>query len=221
MKGLLVKDFRVIMVQKKLLILYFFVSIMLSYAMDTSFIVSYFPMIGLMLIISTISYDNHENGMGFLMTMPVRPGEYAVAKYIFAVTGLFITWAFAVVMQFISLFIRKTPFTPSELFMEDFMILPIFFLILSVMVPMEFKFSSEKSKIVLFVICGIIILILIAGKGAAEYLSNALGFAFEALAAKAAGIAPLTVIFVLYALSVVILSVSMVCSIRIMQKKEF
>ena len=209
------------MVQKKLLILYFFVSIMLSYAMDTSFIVSYFPMIGLMLIISTISYDNHENGMGFLMTMPVRPGEYAVAKYIFAVTGLFLTWAFAVVMQFISLFIQKTPFTPSELFMEDFMILPIFFLILSVMVPMEFKFSSEKSKIVLFVICGIIILILIAGKGAAEYLSNALGLDFEALAAKAAGIAPLTVIFVLYALSVVILSVSMVCSIRIMQKKEF
>lgn len=221
MKGLLTKDFRIILVQKKLLILYFFVSVMLSYAMDSGFIVSYFPMIGLMLIISTISYDNHDNGMGFLMTMPVRPGDYAVAKYIFAVIGLFLTWAFAVVLQFISFFIQKTPFNGSEVFMDDFMILPVFFLIISIMIPVEFKFSSEKSKIVLFVLCGIVILIMIAGKGALGYIGSRFGIDFEAMAAGLDTISPITVIFALYAVCVVVVSISMICSIRIMQNKEF
>ncbi len=221
MKGLLTKDFRIILVQKKLLILYFFVSIMLSYAMDSGFIVSYFPMIGLMLIISTISYDNHDNGMGFLMTLPVRPGDYAVAKYIFAIIGLFMTWAFAVVMQFISLFIQKTPFNAPELFIEDFMILPVFFLILSIMLPVEFKFSSEKSKIVLFALCGIIILIMVAGKGVLGFISANFGVDFEAMATSLSALSPITVIFALYAFCVVIISISMICSIMIMKKKVF
>lgn len=221
MKGLLIKDTRLLLVQKKLLILYFFVSIMLSFAMDSGFIVSYFPMICLMLILSTIAYDNHDNGMSFLMTMPVRPGDYAVAKYIFAVLGLFCTWAFAVVMQFVSLLIRHVPFNATELFMEDFMILPLFFLMISIMIPVEFKYSPERGRIVLFVICGIIILIAIAGKGALDYISSALGINFEAMAAKAQTLSPIAVIFALYAICVLILSISLISSIRIMQKKEF
>jgi len=221
MKGLLIKDFRLISGQKKLLILYFFVSIMISFAMESSFIVSYFPMIALMLILSTISYDNHENGMGFLMTMPVRPGDYAVAKYIFSVIGLFLAWAVADVLQFITLMIQKTPFNAPELFLEDFMVLPIFFVIVSVMIPVEFKYSTEKGKIVLFVICGIIILIAVAGKTALEYVGGMIGVDFEAMAASASTFSPVAVICALYAISIVIVSISMVISIRIMQKKEF
>ncbi len=221
MKGLLIKDSRIILGQKKLLILYFFVSIMLGFTMSSSFIVSYFPMIGMMLVISTISYDNHENGMGFLMTMPVRPGDYAVAKYIFAVVGLFLTWAVAILMQFITLFVQKTPFDVSELIVEDFMILPVFFIITSIMIPVEFKFSSEKSKIVLFVLCGIIVLIMIAGKGVLEFIHSNFGVDFEAMAAKADTLSPVTVVAALYAVCVVIISISMMISIRIMQKKEF
>ena len=214
---------------------------MLSYAMDSGFIVSYFPMIGMMLILSTIAYDTHDNGMSFLMTMPVRPGEYAVAKYIFAVTGLFLTWAFAVVMQFISLFIQKTPFTwalavlmqfasffirhipfnVSELMLEDFMILPLFFVMISIMIPVEFKYTPEKGRIVMFVICGVFILIAIAGKGILDSVSGTFGIDFEALASKADTLSPITVIVALYAVCVVILTISLICSIRIMQKKEF
>lgn len=207
--------------QKKLLILYFFVSIMLGFTMDSSFIVSYFPMIAMMLVISTIAYDNHENGVGFLMTMPVSQGDYAVAKYIFSVIGLFSAWVVAIFVQFISLFIQKTPFVVSDIVLEDFMILPVFFIITSIMIPVEFKFSSEKSKIVLFVICGIIILIMLAGKSVLEFVQTNFGVDFEAMAAKADTLSPITVIAVLYAFCVVIISISMVISIRIMKKKEF
>ncbi len=221
MKGLLIKDTRLLLVQKKLLILYFFVSIMLSYAMDSGFIVSYFPMIGMMLILSTIAYDTHDNGMSFLMTMPVRPGDYAVAKYIFSVIGLFCTWALAVVMQFASFFIRHTPFNASEVMIEDFMILPLFFVMISIMIPVEFKYTPEKGRIVMFVICGVFILIAIAGKGILDSVSGTFGIDFEALASKADTLSPITVIVALYAACVVILTISLICSIRIMQKKEF
>ena len=56
MKGLLIKDFRILGQQKKLGILYIFVAVMLSMTMDPTFLVSYLPMIGVMLAFSTISY---------------------------------------------------------------------------------------------------------------------------------------------------------------------
>ena len=62
MKGLLIKDTKIILNQKRFLILFLFVAVVLSFSMDSSFIVSYIPMIGVIMILSTISYDYHDEG---------------------------------------------------------------------------------------------------------------------------------------------------------------
>ena len=48
-----------------------------------------------------------------------------------------------------------------------------------------------------------------------------MGVDFEVMAAGVAALSPVGVIVGLYAVSIVILSISMIISIRIMQKKEF
>ena len=92
MKGLLIKDTKIILNQKRFLILFLFVAVVLSFSMDSSFIVSYIPMIGVIMILSTISYDYHDEGFSFLMTMPIKPGDYAVAKYVFTILGVSVFW---------------------------------------------------------------------------------------------------------------------------------
>ena len=114
MKGLIIKDTKILLAQKKLLILYMFVSLMISFTMDSSFIACYFPMIGVMLILSTIAYDHHDNGLSFLMTMPVKPADYAVAKYVFSLLGLCVSFVVAVILQFVSLFIQHRDFSVIE-----------------------------------------------------------------------------------------------------------
>ena len=58
-------------------------------------------------------------------------------------------------------------------------------------------------------------------KGILDSVSGTFGIDFEALASKADTLSPITVIVALYVACVVILTISLICSIRIMQKKEF
>ena len=110
MKGLLVKDFKILMNQKKFMIMFFFVAIVLSFSMDSSFIVSYISMIGTILTLSTISFDYQDEGYSFLMTLPIRRGDYAIGKYAFTVLGLACFWGISLVLQFASFFIQGTEF---------------------------------------------------------------------------------------------------------------
>ena len=107
MKGLLIKDIRLLGQQKKLLFLYAVMAIVLGYSMDSTFLVSYFPMIGVFLVLSTISLDNFDNGMAFLMTLPISGKLYAVEKYVISLLVTAGTWIIAVALQFVMLMIKK------------------------------------------------------------------------------------------------------------------
>ncbi|MBP5669248.1 MAG: ABC-2 transporter permease [Lachnospiraceae bacterium] len=107
MKGLLIKDYLTIAKQKKLAVLYVFVAIMLSFSMDSSFIVSYFSLIGSLLVLTTLTYDSFDNGYPFLMSLPVTAKTYVYAKYLFSFLGLLGFWGFSVILQFASLILRK------------------------------------------------------------------------------------------------------------------
>ena len=71
MKGLLIKDFKLMKNQKN----FFFIMIFIAAAMlfaefESTFVVSYFTMIASMFVLSTISYDEYDNGYAFLFSMP-------------------------------------------------------------------------------------------------------------------------------------------------------
>ena len=219
MKGLLIKDIRLIANQKRFVLLYLAVALVLSVSMDSSFIVSYVPMVAMLLVLSTISYDFNDNGLSFIMTLPGKPGDYAVEKYIFTAAGVTFMWMVSLVLQFASFAIQKRDYVLNEVILTDAMMLPMFLLIVAIMIPIELKYSPEKGRTALFVIFGIVMIVAIAGKSIIEKLGGA-GDAMK-LVAKLQAASPAVIIIAAYAVCLIAFSISMICSIRIMQNKEF
>ena len=58
-------------------------SIFMAFAMDGSFIIGYTGMLMGILAIGTISYDSNENGMAFLMCLPISRKDYVKEKFIY------------------------------------------------------------------------------------------------------------------------------------------
>ncbi|MBR6155946.1 MAG: ABC-2 transporter permease, partial [Lachnospiraceae bacterium] len=172
MKGLLIKDIRLLGQQKKLLFLYAVMAIVLGYSMDSTFLVSYFPMIGVFLVLSTISLDNFDNGMAFLMTLPISGKLYAVEKYVISLLVTAGTWIIAVALQFVMLMIKKEEFVAAEMLGQDLLFLPVLVFIIVLMIPMDLKFGTEKGRMVLFAVFGIAMILLLGGKAIVEFLSK-------------------------------------------------
>ena len=221
MKGLLVKDFKILMNQKKFMIMFFFVAIVLSFSMDSSFIVSYISMIGTILTLSTISFDYQDEGYSFLMTLPIRRGDYAIGKYAFTVLGLACFWGISLVLQFASFFIQGTEFDLTETLLADTCLLPLFIFVAAVLIPIEIKFSPEKVRVVMFLFFGIVLVIAMGGKALLEKLQDNTGIEFVSKLETLDAVNPLPLIMGVLAISIIMLSISMIISVRIMEKREF
>ena len=221
MKGLLVKDFKILMNQKKFMIMFFFVAIVLSFSMDSSFIVSYISMIGTILTLSTISFDYQDEGYSFLMTLPIKRGDYAIGKYAFTVLGLACFWGISLVLQFASFFIQGTEFDLTETLLTDICLLPLFIFVAAVLIPIEIKFSPEKVRVVMFLFFGIVLVIAMGGKALLEKLQDNTGIEFVSKLETLDAVNPLPIIMGVLAISLIMLLISMVISVRIMEKREF
>lgn len=222
MRGLLVKDILILAKQKKLFIIYLASAVMLSFAMDTSFVVSYFSMIGALLVLTTISYDTFDNGLPFLMSLPVDAKTYAKEKFAFALIGLSTSWAAGVAAQLFSLVLQKKSFDLMDLVSMDLAFLPVFLLIISIMIPINLKFGSEKGRIIMIVLIALGIGIAFLGKKLLSILiKNPNVTDVEYLISKFASIPQSVIVLVAFGISLLSFFICLLISIRIMAKKEF
>ena len=85
MKGLLVKDYRFLLGQKSSFLI--FVALGLFFVLtgeEISFGVSYAMIFAAILATSSITYDSMENGMAYLLTLPIQKKMYVIEKYLFS-----------------------------------------------------------------------------------------------------------------------------------------
>jgi len=220
-KGLLIKDYLTIAKQKKLAVLYVFVAIMLSFSMDSSFIVSYFSLIGSLLVLTTLTYDSFDNGYPFLMSLPVTAKTYVYAKYLFSFLGLLGFWGFSVILQFASLILRKESFEVLDVLSMDVTFFPMFLFIVGLMLPISLKFGAEKARIILIVIFGLVFVVGIMGKKLLETAVKDYHIDFETIIKKLDAMPQQVVALSLAGLGILAFVISMMISIGIMKKKEF
>ncbi|MBP3754326.1 MAG: ABC-2 transporter permease [Lachnospiraceae bacterium] len=221
MKGLLIKDFKILLNQKRFLLMFICLAVILSFSMDSTFVVSYISMIGLIMMLSTIAYDYNDDGFSFLMTLPIKPGDYAVAKYVFSIMGVTLFWLISLVIQFAVLAIQKESYVLSDTVLLDVSMLALFLVILSVLLPIDIRFSPEKVRVVMFIIFGIIMAGVLAGKAVMGILSDKFGMVFFSRPNPFETVSPAVLIIGLFAIAIIFLSISMMYSIRVMQKREF
>ncbi len=155
MAGLFEKDIRLLLRRKQMLVLFLALAVVLGFTQEGTFILGYLPFLGMILTISTISYDEIDNGYTFLMTLPIDTKTYVKEKYLLCLSGTFISWIFAVVLYFVSKYFRESSTVIANEIPMIISFLPVMVLAMAIMIPTQLKFGAEKSRIVLFIIFGI------------------------------------------------------------------
>ena len=216
MNGLLEKDFRLTLQKKQLFVVYILMGIVLAFNLDDSWIVSFFTMLGSMLGISTLSYDEYENGYTFLFTLPITRKIFVLEKYLFGILITSCFWITAIIIQIGTFLFRHKSYT-AELFFTDLVFLFLFLFIFALLLPFFLKYGPEKARFVMFAFFGTILALIVLGTKifSPEGASITESLSFLDQIPDILLIIPAVVIYIaLYILSIRI-------SIRIVEKKEF
>ena len=139
MKGLLIKDFKLMKGQRNFLLMIIAISIGSAFAMeDLTFLVGYMTALCSMFTLSSISYDEFENGNAFLFSLPITRKSYVAEKYTFALIVSGVSWVFSTVIATIA------GGGNADVIMAALLIFAVLLLFLAIMLPVQLKFGGEK-----------------------------------------------------------------------------
>ena len=217
MKGLLIKDLKLMKVQKNFFFMIFAVGIGMAVFTDNiSFIIGYISVVSAMFTLSSISYDEFDNGSAFLFSLPISRKDYVIEKYMF---GLIISGASLSLSTLVAVgaaIIRRINLV-SETLVTASGVLAVLLGMLAVMIPVVLKYGGEKGRVAIIGFIGVIFVIgLLAVKGA-----KLLKLDFTELAGKLASLQFKTVFGILIAAAAAALLISYRISLKIMEKREF
>lgn len=151
MLGLIKKDFLLIKANLKSMAIIFIVYLILAFqgTFDVTFII---PLIGIMLFISTFSYDDFNNWNSYAVTLPNGRKNVVRAKYI---ASIILTIILAIVSLTIGIGISYTKTNSINL---DEIISSLMgtmlssIIIISLLYPIVFKFGATNGRIILFAV---------------------------------------------------------------------
>jgi hypothetical protein len=217
MKGLLIKDFKILKCQRRALLTILAVFIALAYSKSNMLGLSiYLTFIGVEFAINSASYDEYDNGNPFLFSLPITRRGYVLEKYGFALIIGGGSWLFASVVTMLFETLRNNV-SVEEGIVNALLVLPIIIVIISIMYPLQFAFGNENRKIALFVVLAMFMVMSVAiSKLALVFNINLLEIIIN-LPPVSIGI----IVAVTLAISAMMLAVSYLISTGIMCRKEF
>ena len=151
MLGLIKKDFLLIKANLKSMAIIFIVYLILAFqgTFDVTFII---PLIGIMLFISTFSYDDFNNWNSYAVTLPNGRKNVVRAKYI---ASIILTIILAVVSLTIGIGISYTKTNSinlNEIISSLMGTMLSSIIIISLLYPIVFKFGATNGRIILFAV---------------------------------------------------------------------
>lgn len=218
MKGLLIKDFKLLKNQRS------FLGIVLALCLVFLFrgrapeaVISYATAMIAILATTTVSYDEMDHGMNFIFTFPVSRKYYVLEKYLFGILLVAAVCVMGIAASLAVSAIRPVSYDMQECMSGVLGGLLSSCLLLAVMLPIQLKYGSEKTRLAVFVLVGGIVLVAYMAKQMAEVLS--LDFSWVITRIQQFGLAEIIVGIV--GLAAVILGISYLISSSVMMKKQF
>lgn len=210
MIGLIKKDFSLMRANLKSMIIVFVVYLVLALqgTFNFAFVI---PLIGVMLFISTFSYDDFNNWNSYAVTLPDGRKNVVKAKYL---ASIFLIIILEVICFILSIGINYTRTYPLNL--EEIMSLLVGTILASVIIislfyPIMFKFGSTNSRIILFSV-----IFILAGIG--TIISNFTDMTFMENMINEIDNSPFVLVPII---SIVLLSSSYFISNKIYKNREF
>lgn len=217
MKGLLIKDLKLLKMQRSYFLLIVAIAVgMVLFRNDITFPLGFLTFVASLFVISTISYDEFDNGNAFLFTLPITRTTYVKEKY---ALGLLLGGGAWTLITLIIMIVGqvKNIVGVNEVLYAALSILPIVILIQAIMIPFQLKFGGEKARIALLGAFGIIFLLGFLVLKIFEMLNVDLLSVLNTLPDMSMKMA----LGILILVALILLAISMKISIRIMKKKEF
>ncbi len=210
MLGLIKKDFLLIKANLKSMVIIFIVYLILAFqgTFDVTFIV---PLIGIMLFISTFSYDDFNNWNSYAVTLPDGRKNVVKAKYIASIILTVVLGAVALAIGIGISYTKTNSINLDEIISSLMGTMLSSIIIISLLYPIVFKFGATNGRIILFaVVFGI------AGIGAVVSQFVDMTFIINMLD-RLDNYALIAVPII----SVILLGISYLISNKIYQSKEF
>ena len=225
MKGLLIKDLKILAKQKKFFIFVLLLMVVMSFSMeDVSFSATYSVLIISMLTLTTISYDEMNGGMLFLLSLPANRKTYVKEKYVFAMLNLVFAAVLAFAFGYVASMVKQTDIAVADFAASVMIVLVAVGMALALAIPVDLKYGAEKGRmIVIGVLAGFLVIVM------AGYKAISAVFHIDAVAELTKLLARIESKALLAALLtggplvalLLVLYVSYLVSNRIMMKKEF
>ena len=222
MKGLLIKDIRLMRSQGAVLLaMLILVALFLGVAssdVEPFFVVAYITIFLSIFVASTISYDEYDNGYLFLMTLPVTRKKYVNEKYIFGILISIFAWCVGMAAGTVLMIAQGAKTGAGEWIGGNLMYICIAWMFMSIMMPLRLRFDSEKARYANIIMFALIAAVAYGVSRISQYvpdniLRNVSAF-FNTLGNN--GILALCAVAAAAALLI-----SYICSRHIMEKKEF
>lgn len=223
MKALLMKDLRTLKNERRLWVGIIGVSVLFGVLFQNWYFMMGYIMFGLSMIARTMyQYDVADQGIVYLMTLPITRKEYVKEKYLLSLMSICIGGILSMILTKIGmLFTPDQADSNQEIFSAFLGILAVALVLQAIIFPVELKYDVSKSRIIiLLLVMGIIILFT-----AFDMLIGAILVAFITIFVDAFG-----GIFIQHFLGTVLLSAVVVGmiyfssyrkSVKIMGQKEF
>lgn len=159
MKALFIKDIRIVLKQQRVLICAFFAVItILAFATDNSmYAVAFVLFLVPTMMLTTISYDTFENGMSYIMSLPVSVKDYVTEKYILTVASSLIFNIMATILINVVLSIGKgVGIMPLELIVNAMLAQFMVLIYISLVLPVDIRFGTDKGMIIVVLMAVVI-----------------------------------------------------------------
>lgn len=218
MKGLFIKDLRILKGQKQFFaaILIMMVIFTMSYT-NISFVICYITIMMGVLTLTTISYDEYENGMGYLFTLPVSRREYVGEKYLFSIMSTVCGLAVVSITVLAATMARNIDFSLEEWVSSvvgSFLVVTV---ALSLLLPTQLKFGADKSRVATMIVYGG----MCAGAYIAVKVCDFLGIDWKMALERIAELGPAILLSGMAVICGIIMLISYLVSVSFIGKREF
>lgn len=218
MKGLLVKDFRFFLGQKSSFLIFIGIGLyFLLTGVDVSFALIFTMMMAAIFSTSSISYDSFDNGMAFMMTLPIQKKTYVISKYILSMLVVLLMGGMIVLFAVIGANMGLEHLNMADL-KGSLLVAAVFATImLALMIPIYIIFGGEKARVALVAIYGIVAAIAFAIKA----LVGDIEAAATELFAKLSSLSDWQLACLGGGIMLALVLISMVVSMIGLEKKEY
>lgn len=218
MKGMLVKDFCILKLQKNaVLVLLAMCMVFMVFMKSPTYIVNLFPLYGFLVVLGTLTYDEFDRGYSFLFTLPVSRRGYVKEKYAFGLLFCGGIWILSVLISLIYVWITKEIPIDDALMVNYAVSIILVLVFMGISIPVQLKYGNEKGRLAVVAIGVGGFAVIVGGIQLGKVFDIEMTAALQRVEKMGAG----TVSVIGCIVSVILIVISYKISVRIMEKKEF